>query len=302
MYKERLIRMIPIKYEGDVYRPPSEARSLIIQATIGCSHNRCTFCAMYKRKKYRERELDEIIKDIEIAAAYLPHTRRIFLADGNALAIETPKLIKILELLSESFSHLERVTLYGNPHDLLQKTTEELAELGKNKLGMIYLGVESGSAAVLSAVKKGVTPAEMAEGAAKVKKAGIPLSVTVLNGLGGVEGSAEHALATAKLLNIMDPEYIGLLSLMTVPGTTMHRRFEEGHLTPLNPWQLLEEIRAIVSELELTNSVFRANHASNYLPLKATLPFEKKALLTNLDQAIARKSSGALKSEYMRGF
>jgi radical SAM superfamily enzyme YgiQ (UPF0313 family) len=294
--------MIPIKYEGDVYRPPSEARSLIIQATIGCSHNRCTFCAMYKRKKFRERALDEIIKDIEIAAAYLPRTRRIFLADGNALAIDTPKLIKILELLSNSFANLERVTLYGNPHDLLQKTTKELIELRNNKLGMIYLGIESGSAAVLSAVKKGVTPAEMAEGAAKVKKAGIPLSVTVLNGLAGVEGSGEHARATAQLLNIMDPEYIGLLSLMTVPGTTMHRRFKEGHLTPLSPWQLLEEIRAIVSELELTNSVFRANHASNYLPLKATLPFEKKALLLNLDQAIARKASGALKSEYMRGF
>jgi radical SAM superfamily enzyme YgiQ (UPF0313 family) len=294
--------MIPIKYEGDVYRPPSEARSLIIQATIGCSHNRCTFCAMYKRKKYRERELDEIIKDIEIAAAYLPHTRRIFLADGNALAIETPKLIKILERLSDAFAHLERVTLYGNPHDLLEKTTEELTELGENKLGMIYLGVESGSASVLDAVKKGVTPAEMAEGAAKVKIARIPLSVTVLNGLAGVEGSAEHAKATAQLLNTMDPEYIGLLSLMTVPGTTMHRRFEEGQLTPLNPWQLLEEIRAIVSELEVTNSVFRANHASNYLPLKATLPGDKKKLLDSLDQAIAHKASGVLKSEYMRGF
>jgi radical SAM superfamily enzyme YgiQ (UPF0313 family) len=294
--------VIPIKYEGDVYRPPSEARSLILQATIGCSHNRCTFCAMYKRKKFRERELNEIIKDIEIAAAYLPQTRRIFLADGNALAIDTPKLIKILELLSDTFVRLERVTLYGNPHDLLEKSVEELAELGKNKLGMIYLGVESGSAAVLNAVKKGVTPAEMAEGAAKVKKAGIPLSVTVLNGLAGMEGSLEHARASAQLLNIMDPEYIGLLSLMTVPGTTMHRRFKEGHLTPLSPWQLLEEIRAIVSELELTNSVFRANHASNYLPLKATLPIEKKALLHNLEQAIARKASGVLKSEYMRGF
>jgi radical SAM superfamily enzyme YgiQ (UPF0313 family) len=294
--------VIPIKYEGDVYRPPSEARSLILQATIGCSHNRCTFCAMYKRKKFRERELNEIIKDIEIAAAYLPQTRRIFLADGNALAIDTPKLIKILELLSDTFVRLERVTLYGNPHDLLEKSVEELAELGNNKLGMIYLGVESGNAAVLNAVKKGVTPAEMAEGAAKVKKAGIPLSVTVLNGLAGMEGSLEHARASAQLLNIMDPEYIGLLSLMTVPGTTMHRRFKEGHLTPLSPWQLLEEIRAIVSELELTNSVFRANHASNYLPLKATLPIEKKALLHNLEQAIARKASGVLKSEYMRGF
>jgi len=294
--------MFKLKYEGDLFRPPSEAGSLILQATIGCSHNRCTFCAMYKRKKYRERSLEEILTEIKGAANYFPHTKRVFLADGNALAIATDKLLEILQQLDNAFPLLERVTLYGNPHDLLEKSIAEFQQLGQSKLGMIYLGVESGSAKVLDAVKKGVTPDQMAAGAAKVKAAGIPLSVTVLNGLAGVEGSVEHAEATARLLNRMDPEYIGLLSLITVPGTTMHRQFKEGLLTALSPWQLLEEIRAIVSELELTNSVFRANHASNYLPLKATLPIEKKALLHNLEQAIARKASGVLKSEYMRGF
>jgi radical SAM superfamily enzyme YgiQ (UPF0313 family) len=293
--------LYPLKYEGDLFRPPSEAGSLILQATIGCSHNRCTFCAMYKRKKYRERSLEELLAEINSAANYFPHTRRVFLADGNALAIATNKLLKILQRLDQAFPLLERVTLYGNPHDLLEKSIAELQQLGQNKLGMIYLGVESGSAKVLEAVKKGVTPDEMAAGAAKVKAAAIPLSVTVLNGLAGAEGSVEHAEATALLLNRMDPEYIGLLSLITVPGTTMHRQFKEGTLTALSPWQLLEEIRMIVAGLELTNSVFRANHASNYLPLKATLPRDKKALLEALDQFIAKKTPGSLKSEFMRG-
>jgi radical SAM superfamily enzyme YgiQ (UPF0313 family) len=293
--------MFKLKYEGNLFRPPSEAGSLILQATIGCSHNRCTFCAMYKRKKYRERSLEEILTEIKGAANYFPHTKRVFLADGNALAIATDKLLEILQQLDNAFPLLERVTLYGNPHDLLEKSIAEFQQLGQSKLGMIYLGVESGSAKVLDAVKKGVTPDEMAAGAAKVKAAGIPLSVTVLNGLAGVEGSVEHAEATARLLNRMDPEYIGLLSLITVPGTTMHRQFKEGLLTALSPWQLLEEIRMIVSGLKLTNSVFRANHASNYLPLKATLPRDKDSLLAALDQFIARKAPGSLKSEFMRG-
>jgi radical SAM superfamily enzyme YgiQ (UPF0313 family) len=293
--------MFKLKYEGDLFRPPSEAGSLILQATIGCSHNRCTFCAMYKRKKYRERSLEEILTEIKGAANYFPHTKRVFLADGNALAIATDKLLEILQQLDNAFPLLERVTLYGNPHDLLEKSIAEFQQLGQSKLGMIYLGVESGSAKVLDAVKKGVTPDQMAAGAAKVKAAGIPLSVTVLNGLAGVEGSVEHAEATARLLNRMDPEYIGLLSLITVPGTTMHRQFKEGLLTALSPWQLLEEIRMIVSGLKLTNSVFRANHASNYLPLKATLPRDKDSLLAALDQFIARKAPGSLKSEFMRG-
>jgi len=293
--------MMPISYEGDVFRPPSEARSLILQATIGCSHNRCTFCAMYKRKKYRARSLAEIDRDIVTTAAYFPHTRRVFLADGNALAMAIADLVAVLDHLDRAFPQLERVTLYGNPQDLLQKSEDELKELRDHRLKMVYLGVESGSAAVLEAVKKGVTPAELVKGAARLKKAGIPLSVTVLNGLAGLEGTIEHANSTAKILNEMDPEYVGLLSLITVPGTTIHRRFKSGELTALNPWQLLEEIRMMVEGLTLTNSVFRANHASNYLPLKATLSRDKQQLLAALDRIIADRSPATLKSEFMRG-
>jgi radical SAM superfamily enzyme YgiQ (UPF0313 family) len=293
--------MMPISYEGDVFRPPSEARSLILQATIGCSHNRCTFCAMYKRKKYRARSIAEINRDIVTTAAYFPHTRRVFLADGNALAMATADLVAVMDSLNKTFPLLERITLYGNPQDLLQKSEDELKELRDHRLMMIYLGVESGSAAVLEAVKKGVTPTDLVKGAARLKKAGIPLSVTVLNGLAGLEGTIEHATSTAEILSEMDPEYIGLLSLITVPGTTMHRRFKSGELTALSPWQLLEEIRMMVEGLTLTNSVFRANHASNYLPLKATLSRDKQQLLTALDRIIAERSPATLKSEFMRG-
>ncbi len=293
--------MFPLQYEGDVFRPPSEARSLILQTTIGCSHNRCTFCAMYKKKKYRARSLTEINSDIVKTAACFPHTRRVFLADGNALAMATADLVAVMDHLNKAFPLLERVTLYGNPQDLLAKSEVELIELRDHRLKMIYLGVESGSAAVLEAVKKGVTPADLVKGAAKLKKAGIPLSVTVLNGLAGLEGTVEHARSTAEVLNAMDPEYIGLLSLITVSGTTMHRRFKSGELTALNPWQLLAEIRMMVEGFSLTNSVFRANHASNYLPLKATLSRDQQQLLIALDRIIAERSPSSLKNEYMRG-
>ncbi len=293
--------MYPLKYEGDVFRPPSEAKSLILQATIGCSHNRCTFCGMYKRKKFRVRKLEEVKKEIASISRLVPHTTRVFLADGNALAVPTDQLLQILQTLISSLPRLERVSLYGNPHDLLQKSVGELKNLKNNKLGIIYLGIESGSASVLDAVKKGVTPEQLAEGSGKAKEAGVPLSITVLNGLAGVEGSAEHARETARLLTKIDPEYLGLLSLITVPGTTMYRHFKEGLLTPLGPWELLEEIKMIVKDLNLTNCVFRANHASNYLPLKAVLSRDKEVLLADLDRVIGQKAPGSLKSEYLRG-
>lgn len=294
--------MYPVKYEGDIYRPPSEARSLILQATIGCSHNQCTFCKMYKRKKYRVRDYGELEKEIFMVSQMMPKTKRIFLADGNALSVPFEQLSKILGALQDALPQLERVSIYGNPQDLLEKSVEQLRELKKLKLGIIYLGIESGSAAVLKEVKKGVTPQQVVEGASRAKEAGVPLSITIINGLAGAEGSADHAKETAALLNKIDPEYVGLLSLMTEPGTTMHRRIKEGLLTPLSPWELLKEIRIMVEGLTLTNCVFRANHASNYLPIKAVLSRDKERLLAELDQVITKKAPGSLKSEYLRGF
>ncbi len=293
--------MIPLRYEGDVFRPPSEAKSLILQATIGCSHNRCTFCGMYKRKKFRIRNIEEIKAEIDLTSRMLPHTRRIFLADGNALAMSTNQLVQVLKMLNSSFSKLERISLYGKPHDLLEKSTEELKELRGNNMGIVYLGIESGSASVLKSVKKGVTPQQIAEGAVKARTAGVPLSITVLNGLAGTEGSAEHASESARLLNEIDPEYLGLLSLITVPGTTMYRQMKEGLINPLGPWELLKEIRMIIEGLSLSGCIFRANHASNYLPLKAVLSRDKDVLLSDLDRIIHQKAPGSLKSEYLRG-
>lgn len=292
--------MNPLIYAGEIFRPPSEAGSLIIQATVGCSHNRCSFCAMYKRKKFRERELAELVQEIELAGRTWPRTRRIFLADGNAMAIATDKLLEILKTLNHAFPLLERVAVYSNPQDLLQKETGEMAELRRMKLGMIYLGVESGSEAVLRAVHKGASPPEIARGAARVKQAGIPLSVTVINGLAGLEGSKEHAAETSRLLNEIDPDYLGLLSLMTVPGTITHRRVQAGSITPLSPWEMLREIKLMVEGLSLTHCIFRANHASNYLPLKAVLSRDQKALLAALEQVLQKKAPGMLRSEDYR--
>lgn len=293
--------MFPIDYEGAVYRPPSEAGSLILQATIGCSHNRCTFCGVYLQKKFREREPAELEQEIAVTSRFQPHTRRVFLADGNALTMDTDKLLKILQALGRSFPLLERVALYANPQDLLRKEAGELRELRRSKLGMIYLGVESGSAAVLQAVQKGVSPAEMIRGAVKVKQAGIPLSVTVINGLAGLEGSREHARETARLLNEIEPDYLGLLSLMVIPGTIMHRQVQEGALTLPGPWELLGEIKMMVEGLSLTGCVFRANHASNYLPLKAVLSRDREHLLAALDRVLGVKAPGILRGENQRG-
>ncbi len=293
--------MMPFKYEGDLYRPPSEAKSLILQATIGCSHNRCTFCSMYKRKQFRLKAVEEIKGEIKAAAAYYPRTKRVFLADGNALVIPTEALLEILETLDSAFPALERVSLYGNTQDLIEKNVGDLIELKNNKLGIIYLGLESGSSSVLKEIQKGVTPDQMIEGSNKAKAAGIPLSVTILNGIAGVEGSEEHAEATAGMLNRIDPEYLGLLSLITVPGTPIHRSFEDGLLTELNPWQLLEEIRIMILNLSLSDCIFRANHASNYLPLKAVLSRDKQAVLSALDTVLEGKAPHSIKSEFMRG-
>lgn len=271
-----------------------------MQATIGCSHNRCTFCAMYKLKKYRERDLDELEKEISAAGRTWPHTRRIFLADGNALTLATEKLQFILERLNEAFPYLERVSVYGNPLDLLKKESDELALLRRLKLGLIYLGLESGSAAVLKEVNKGATPEEMALGAKRVKEAAIPLSITVINGLAGREGSVEHARESARLLNEIDPEYLGLLSLMIIPGTIIYRRVEEERLTPLGPWEMLQEIKLMVEQLSLSNCVFRANHASNYLPLKAVLSRDRETLVAALDDVLQKKAPGTLRGEDYR--
>ena len=290
-----------MRYEGSIYRPPSEARSLILQATIGCSHNRCTFCVMYKDKKYRERSLEEIFADIHQAKETLGDVRRVFLADGNALAMETEKLLSVLQELYKVFPSLERVSIYANPGDVLGKSVSQLQALHGAGLGIVYLGVETGNEELLERVRKGATAQEIIQAGRRVKEAGLPLSVTVINGLGGYELMQEHAADTARLLNAMDPDYLGLLTLMVAPGTPLARQVERGEFQVPGPLEILAEIEMMLSPLELTDCLFRSNHASNYLPLGGVLPRDKEQILTQLRGVLSRADTGRLRPEHFRG-
>lgn len=272
-----------------------------MQATIGCSHNKCIFCITFIDKKYRERDLQDIFEDIESAAGYYRNIRRVFLADGNAMAMEASKLLAILNRLYKTFPQLERVSIYATPQDLLHKEPRELEALQKAGMGIVYMGVETGNEELLAWIRKGATRAEVSKAGQRARKAGLTLSVTVINGLGGYEKMAAHAHDTATLLNEIDPEYLGLLTLMVCQGTPLARRVERGQFEVPAPLEMLHEIRLMLEPLELSNCIFRCNHASNYLPLKGTLPQDKKALLQALDAVYQQRDTGSLRPEYLRG-
>jgi len=288
-------------YEGDIYRPPSEAYSLILQTTIGCTHNHCIFCCSYQDKKYRERPLEDIFTDIDEIAPRYKRTGRVFLADGDALAMGTDTLLTILDKLYQSFPALERVSLYATPRDLLIKSPQELHRLREAGLGIVYLGVETGNDEILKWIRKGVTRAEIAEAGKKAMAAGLILSVTVINGLGGLDKMEAHAKDTATLINEIDPHYLGLLTLMVVKGTPIAEMIRRKEYAVPAPMEIMSEIKMMLEGLDVSNCVFRANHASNYLPLKGTLPWDKEKLLATLDALLAGNAGMRLKPEYMRG-
>ncbi|WZL74514.1 radical SAM protein [Clostridiaceae bacterium 35-E11] len=271
-----------MRYEGSVYRPPSEAYSLIIQATIGCSHNECTFCSMYKDKKFRIRKLEEVEKDLEIARGHYKRVKRIFLADGNALALKTEDLKKILIKIQSLFPECERVGIYSAPKDILRKSVEELSQLHKLGLGIAYLGVESGSDEILKAIKKGVTAEEMIKAGQHLMKSGIQLSITLISGLGGKKKWLEHARESAKVINAINPNYLGLLTLLIQPGTEMYEAVENGSFELLSPKEVIMETKELIENLSVQDCIFRSNHASNYVALAGTLPEDKQALLQQL--------------------
>jgi len=285
-------------YEGQIWRPPSEAYSLILQATVGCSWNRCTFCMAYRDKTFRIKSQSEIRRDVETVLPAYRDVERIFLADGNALLIPTDDLVSILELLYSSFPKLKRVTLYGGPQDIRDKTHDELIRLRDAGLGMVYLGLESGSRKVLKKVRKGAGPEMMVRAGQKMKRVGIPLSAIVILGLGGQELSREHAEQTGKVLTRMQPAYIGCLTLMIYKGCEIEKEQNEGRLTLLEPHQVFDELEIMVENLLFSDeTVFRANHASNYQPLRATLPAQKDRLLEKIRSL---RESGQFKPEFMR--
>ena len=288
-----------MKYDMPLYRPPSEADSLIVQATYGCSANDCAFCYMYKGKKFRIRRVPEVKADIDWCAKQWSDVTRVFLADGDALVIRSSQLLEILAHLHKKFPRLERVTSYANPLNLIVKSEEELAQIRNAGLTLLYYGVESGDPEVQRQVKKKGDPESMAEGVAKAHAAGFEVSVTVLLGLGGREGSERHADRTAALLNRLQPEYVGALTLMLGPLEPVFAKSMGAGFEFLDKEEVLVELRRLVSGLELRSTVFRTNHASNWLPLKGTLNRDRAGLLQTIDRALSDPS--LLRPEEWRG-
>lgn len=291
----------PVSYIEPVFRPPSEAHSLILPVTNGCSWNKCTFCEMYTapQKKFRARDEAEVLDEIRrVGERYI--VQRIFLADGDAMVLPTHRLLRILEAIAEHVPSVERVTSYCLPRNLKRKSVEELKELRDAGLAMLYVGAESGDDDVLERVNKGETSASTAEALIKAGEAGLKRSVMILNGLGGVSLSAQHALNSAKLLNETQPEFVSTLVVSFPQGL---ERFQQRYpdFTELNQQQLFGELRQFVAALELDNSTFRSDHASNALVLKGELGQDKARLLAQIDHAISRPDQAGLRPEWMRG-
>jgi radical SAM superfamily enzyme YgiQ (UPF0313 family) len=289
-----------LEYEEPVYRPPSEAGSLILQATIGCSHNGCAFCYMYKEKAFRAKPWDELKAEIDSAARRWPDTRRIFLADGDAFVLGTDRLERILDHLGDSFPRLQRVTAYATPQNLLRKNVSEMRRIREKGLTILYYGVESGDPELLEAIGKGATHDEMAAGCKRAKEAGIKLSVTVILGLGGRKGSLQHARATAMLLNRIQPRYLSALTLMLGPFGEEYGRLMGPRFSFNGPLDDVRELGELVSRLETEKCIFRSNHASNYLPLKGTLMRDRERLLDEIERA-AEHPDTMLRPEWTRG-
>lgn len=288
-----------MRYEGSVYRPPSEAYSLIVQVTIGCAHNKCTFCSMFKDKRFRVRNVGEVLEDLNSARQQYRRVNRIFLADGDALVLQNKDLLVILDYIRKLFPECERVGIYGSPQDVLRKSKEELEELLAHGIGIIYIGAESGSDKVLKDIKKGATRAELIESVKRIEASGIQASVTFISGLAGRSGWEDHAIQSGTMISEMEPSYVGLLTLMTEPGTELYQDIREGRFQLLSPMEVLKETELLLENTSVSKAcVFRSNHASNYVSLKGDLPRDKEKMLSLLQEAM--NDAGMLKDERFR--
>lgn len=285
-------------YQGIIIRPPSEANSIILQVTVGCSHNKCTFCGTYKGVRFGIKPEAVVEKDIEFAARYCRRQRRVFLTDGDALILPQARLLRLLKTIRRRLPWVTRVGIYGNAKSIRTKTPEALKALRDSGLGIVYMGLESGDAVTLKKVRKGVRVETMVEMGRKVIEAGIKLSVTVLLALAGPERSDVHAQATGRALSAIDPDYVGALSLMVLPNTPLGRDYSEGRFKLISPRETLQELKIMMAHTDLSSGLFHANHASNYLPIKARLPRDKEATLSLIDQAL--KGDIPLKPEFLR--
>jgi len=302
-----------------IFRPPSEWMSYYLPLTSGCSNNTCTFCYYYG-SKLQMRSIDEVKAEIDALYLYktqrigVPGTdpmvymlanqwdgRRVFLQDGDALVYPFPQLLKALDYLNERFPNLERIAVYATAQDIMRRSVEQLRQLRSRKLTILYVGLESGDDEILLEIGKNATSIDMIAAAQRVEEAGLDLSVMVILGLGGVERSARHALATADVLSKMDPEYGAALTLTVVEGTPMHSLIESGRIQPISPFQSLRELRTIIANLNASNCFFSSMHASNYLTIRGTLPQDRSKMLATLDRVLEKGDSSALRPEGLRG-
>ncbi|MFN3653797.1 MAG: radical SAM protein [Candidatus Nitrosotenuis sp.] len=273
-----------LNYDYPLYRPPSEAHSLIFQVTLGCSYNECSFCDMYRSKEYVERPWDEVKAEIDIMAKAMPQTARIFLADGDALNLQTDYMLKIVKYLREKFPNLERISCYAMPMNVLKKKPEELKELRDAGLDMFYLGIESGSDIILKKVSKGATSATIVRACKKAMDAGYTLSCMIILGLGGKTYSKEHIQGTAQVINAVAPHYVGALTLYLENGIKDEflTKFGEPFI-PVSDAEALDELEDLISQIDVKNEViFRANHGSNAYTIKGTFPHDKQAMLEKI--------------------
>ena len=290
------------RYEGGVFRPPSEASSLILQVMYGCSYGKCTFCGMYLDKPFRIRPFAEAKEDVEsLSPRVKERVDKVFLADGDALALPARSMLRILDLLASELPHLERVSAYANAHSLLRRTDAELHEIRERGLQLLYIGLESGDDETLARTRKGVTAAQIIAACRRAKEAGFGVSVTAILGLGGAGRSLEHARATGKALSAIDPDYIGMLTLMLAPGAPLAEAVRRGEFVLPGPQESLRELREIIATTDVTHAVFRTTHASNYLAIEGTLPEDKPAMLGALDRILAWGDTAPLRPEFLRG-
>ncbi len=288
-----------MRYIGNIYRPPSEAYSLLLQVTVGCSHNKCTFCNMYKDKQFRLRPMEDVLEDLDWARAHYRRVGRIFLCDGDALCLKNSKLLTILDRIKELFPECERVTSYGRATDALRKTDEELRELREHGLTMVYLGAESGSPKVLEKVVKGETVEQLIEGVHKLENNGIQTSVTFISGLGGPELMEEHAIESGNMIKEMNASYVSFLTLMLEYPAPLLEDYKAGKFKLLKPTEVLEEAAIMLDRARPEKTcVFRSNHASNYVSLKGNLPEDNDRMIASLKRCM--KDESLIKSEYFR--
>ena len=293
--------LFPISYQEPLFRPPSEAYSLILQPTVGCSWNRCAFCEMYTSKKFRIRDIAEVKAEIKALGPSADQVRKVFLADGNAMALSAEYLLELLKELNDTFPRLVRISLYALPKDLLAKTDDELKAIREAGLKLIYVGIESGDDEVLQMINKGETHASSIEGLLKAKNAGIKSSVMILSGLGGRKYSQQHAKNSAKIVNAVQPEFLSTLVLSFPHGIDHYRKKFKGDFDPCEIPDLLQEMKIFLYNTELEQTIFRSDHASNYLILKGTLGREKKRMLQEIDAALENPGMAGLRPEWLRG-